>query len=139
MCILTLNVVQNIINKQATHDITFTNMDVLELVYILTLLFDMCFETTRKKKDYYIISHLEQQENDNIPQTSETMIVRKTTVNMKKDSLFLEMALFPFLFPRGHGVYNGKSHFNEYLKYRMNALFSPFTLYKPYLLYMYDL
>jgi len=49
------------------------------------------------------------------------------------------MALFPFLFPHGHGAYNGKTHFNEYLKYRMNALFSPFTLYKPYLLYMYDL
>jgi hypothetical protein len=58
---------------------------------------------------------------------------------MKKDSLFLEMALFPFLFPHGHGDYNGKTHFNEYLKYRMNALLSPFTLYKPYLLYMYDL
>jgi len=49
------------------------------------------------------------------------------------------MALFPFLFPHGHGAYDGKTHFNEYFKYRMNALFSPFTLYKPYLLYMYAL
>ncbi len=99
----------------------------------------MFWNKNKKKKDFYIISHLEQQENDNIPQTSETMIVRKTTLNMKKDCIFLEMALFPFLFPHGHGAYNGKTHFNEYLKYKMNALFSPFTLYKPYLLYMYDL
>jgi hypothetical protein len=49
------------------------------------------------------------------------------------------MALFSFLFPHGHGAYDGKTHFNEYLKYIMIALFSPFTLYKPYLLYMYDL
>jgi hypothetical protein len=54
MCILTLNVVQNIINKQATHDIIFTNKDVLELVNILTLLFDMCFETRTKKKKIFI-------------------------------------------------------------------------------------
>ncbi len=50
------------------------------------------------------------------------------------------MTLFPFLFPHGLGDYSGKTHFNEYLKYRMNALLlSPFTLYKAYLLYMYDL
>jgi hypothetical protein len=49
------------------------------------------------------------------------------------------MALFPFLFPHGHGAYDDKTHFNEYFKYRMSALFSPFTLYKPYLLYMYAL
>ncbi len=35
--------------------------------------------------------------------------------------------------------YDGKTHFNEYLIYKMSALFSPFTLYKPYSLYMYDL
>jgi hypothetical protein len=43
-------------------------MDVLEPIYNLTLLFDMCFEITTKK-NYYIISHLEQWGNDNIPQT----------------------------------------------------------------------
>jgi hypothetical protein len=63
----------------------------------------------------------------------------KNNIKHEKDGLFLEMTLFPFLFPHGHGDYSGKTHFNEYLKYRMNALLSPFTLYKPYLLYMYDL
>jgi hypothetical protein len=60
-------------------------------------------------------------------------------IKHEKDDLYLEMTLFPFLFPHGHNAYDGKTHFNEYLKYRMSALFSPFTLYKPYLLYMYDL
>jgi hypothetical protein len=49
MCILTLNVVQHIIDKQATHDTTFTNMDVPKLIYNLILLFDMCFEIRTKK------------------------------------------------------------------------------------------
>ncbi len=49
------------------------------------------------------------------------------------------MALFPFLFLHGHGAYDGIISFNEYLKYRMTALFSPFALYKPYLFLMYDL
>jgi len=65
----------------------------------------------KKNKYYYIISYLEQQENDNIPQTFETMTVRKTTLNMKKNSLSLGMALFFYLFPHGHGAYNGKNTF----------------------------
>jgi hypothetical protein len=59
MCIFTLDVVQHIIDKQVTHDTTFTNMDVLKPIYNLNLLFDTCFETTTKKnKDYYIVSFL---------------------------------------------------------------------------------
>jgi hypothetical protein len=50
MCILTPNVVQHNIDKQARHDTTFTNMDVSEPIYNLTLLFDMCFETRTKIK-----------------------------------------------------------------------------------------
>jgi hypothetical protein len=97
MCIFTPNVVQHIIDKQATHDTTFTNMDVSEPTYSLILLFDMCFETTTKNnKDYYIISRLKQQENDNIPQTYKTMIVKETTLTMKKDDLSLEMACILF-------------------------------------------
>jgi hypothetical protein len=39
----------------------------------------------------------------------------------------------------GNISYDGIISFNEYLKYEMTALFSPFTLYKPYLILMYDL
>jgi hypothetical protein len=58
----------------------------------------MCFETTTKNnKDYYIISHLEQWENDNIPQTYETMIVKKKTLNMKKTIFLWEWPYFLFV------------------------------------------
>jgi hypothetical protein len=51
----------------------------------------------------------------------------------------LKLNLFPFLFPRGHGVNDCKIPSYEYLKVCMGSLFSPFTLYKPYLLIMYDI
>ncbi|MCO5579219.1 hypothetical protein L7F22_033073 [Adiantum nelumboides] len=51
----------------------------------------------------------------------------------------IEMAMFPFLFPHGHGHYNGEVGFSEYIKMRIGTLFSIYTLYKPYLLMMYQL
>jgi hypothetical protein len=60
-------------------------------------------------------------------------------LNTNIGGMTLESALFPFLFPHGNGAYDGRTTLSEYLKYRMNTLFSPFTLYKPYLLYMYDI
>jgi hypothetical protein len=51
----------------------------------------------------------------------------------------LELSLFPFLFPHGHGAYDGKISIYEYLKFCMSTLFSPLQLYKPYLLIIYDL
>ncbi len=51
----------------------------------------------------------------------------------------LETTLFPFLFPQGEGAYDGRISLNDYFKYRMSMLFFPFTLYEPYLLFMYDL
>jgi hypothetical protein len=51
----------------------------------------------------------------------------------------LEYAIFLVLFLHGHGWYDSNCTFNEYIKYRMSSLFSAFTMYKPCLLYMYDL
>ena len=59
-------------------------------------------------------------------------------MNIEKCGITLEIALFSFLYPHGHGAYDGKITFFEYLKYRMETLFFPFTLYKPYLLHMYN-
>ena len=55
-----------------------------------------------------------------------------------RGNVTLELVLFPFLFPSGNGAYDGAISMQEYLKYRMTCLFSPFTLYKSYLLLMYD-
>ncbi len=41
MCILMPNVIQHIIEKQVTKNITFPNMDIPKPIYNLTLLFDM--------------------------------------------------------------------------------------------------
>ena len=51
----------------------------------------------------------------------------------------LENALISFLFPHENGAYDDRTTLSKYLKYHMSTLFSPFTLYKPYLLYMYDI
>ena len=59
-------------------------------------------------------------------------------MSIEKSGLTLKNTLFPFLFPHGHSVYDGRVTFFEYLKYRMETMFTSFTLYKPYLLYMYD-
>jgi hypothetical protein len=54
-------------------------------------------------------------------------------------SIISDLSLFPFLFPHGHGAYDGKISIHEYLKFCMNTLFSPFIMYKPYLLVTYDI
>ncbi|MCO5551949.1 hypothetical protein L7F22_005456 [Adiantum nelumboides] len=51
----------------------------------------------------------------------------------------IETTIFPFLFPHGHGHYNDEVGFSEYIKMRIDTLFSIYTLYKPYLLMMYQL
>jgi hypothetical protein len=64
---------------------------------------------------------------------------RNNTLNANIGCMILESALFVILFPHGIGAYDGRTTLSEYLKYHMSTLFSPFTLYKPYLLYMYDI
>jgi hypothetical protein len=57
--------------------------------------------------------------------------------------LTLELALCPFLFPHGRGYYQhgmpGLRTLNEYLWLRMHQLFSPFTLFKLYLVHMWQI
>ena len=54
-----------------------------------------------------------------------------------------EYAMFPFLFPIGHGFYRGRRTrgftLQQYLRYRMTCLFSVFTLHPQYLLLMHQL
>ena len=69
-----------------------------------------------------------------------------TAINLGADAVKLaiscEAAMFPFLFPQGTGWFDKASTtdtFVTYLRYRMSCLFSCYTLYKPYLLLMYQL
>lgn len=50
--------------------------------------------------------------------------------------LSCEAGLFPFLFPLGSGMFR-RGQLTQYLQYRMRALFTVFTIFKPYLLLMY--
>ncbi|GAQ92710.1 hypothetical protein KFL_011020025 [Klebsormidium nitens] len=73
-------------------------------------------------------------------------VVKRLTTNVcglpvrpiDDEKVTLETALFPFLFPFGSGAYDSKISLPTYLRTRMKALFSPFTLYLPYLLLMYQ-
>lgn len=51
----------------------------------------------------------------------------------------IEAALFPFLFPKGTGYFQGLTDFHQYLKQRMQCMFSLYTLYTPYVLIMFQL
>ena len=50
--------------------------------------------------------------------------------------LTIEQLLFPMLFPHNQGTFNTSISFAEYLMLRFKSLFSLWTLYKPYLLFM---
>ena len=52
--------------------------------------------------------------------------------------LTLEAGIFPFLFPQGTGWCTDTMTMTAYLKMRMQALFSVFTLFLPYLLVMFQ-
>lgn len=91
-------------------------MDIPEPIYNLTLLFDMWIHNTSPRLRNYIIEHVEEPKTNKEQQQYETIVIRETTLNIKKQSLSLEMALFPFLIPHGHGSYDGIISFNEYLK-----------------------
>jgi hypothetical protein len=56
----------------------------------------------------------------------ETIVVKKTDFKYEKKKSF-EMT-FKKITPHGHVIYDGGVFFNEYLKYMMITLFSPFTL-----------
>jgi hypothetical protein len=140
MCILTPDVIQPIIANTGTHSMSFPNMDVPRDVYDLALLFDMRTQTQpTKHADFFTIENVYLRNGSWSDIKGEPITFRRNTLNVEMEGMTLETALFPFLFPHGHGAYDGWTTLSEYLKYRMSTLFSPFTLYKPYLLYMYDI
>jgi len=68
----------------------------------------------------------------------ENLIVWFNGFQNNTKNIDLEIILFPFLFPHGNGAYDGKITIHKCFKFQMSSLFSSFTLYKPYLLIMYD-
>jgi hypothetical protein len=130
MCILTPEIISNIIQSSETHTNLFPTMSVPSTVYDSTILFDMRSTAQHKKhNDFYTIGDIHRRGalEDGIP--SEPIAFRSDTMNIDGCGITLENALFPFLFPHGHGSYDGKIIFFEYIKYRMEqcSLLSHYT------------
>ena len=139
MCVLTPQIISNIIQSSETHTNIFPTMCVPSTVYDLTILFHMRNTTPHKKQnDFYVIGDIHRCDASDHGIPNEPIAFRSDTMNIDRCVLTLENALFPFLFSHRHGSYDGKITFSEYIKYRMETMFTPFILYKPYLLYMYD-
>lgn len=58
---------------------------------------------------------------------------------LSDDCPSLERCLVPFLFPFGSGSYDGSIDFCDYVRLRTSACFSAFTLYPPYIMFLYQL
>ena len=140
MCVLTQDVIQKIIGNATLQSISFSHMNVPQEVYDLALLFDMrTHEGPKKHANFYCIRNVHIRNRIGSDKRREAIAFRNNTLNANIGGMTLESALFPFLFLHGNGAYDGRTTLSEYLKYRMSTLFSPFTLYKPYLLSMYDI
>ncbi len=113
-------------------------MHVINEMQNLSLLFhNFVNSQSFMNKDFFIMGILEKK----IPKKKtfhKQLITRYNGLQDNVKSITLELSLFPFLFPHGHGAHDGKISIHEYLKFCMNTLFSPFTMYKPYLLIMYE-
>jgi hypothetical protein len=125
MCVLSAEIVKNIIEKHRTDSPPFPTMNVEDSVHNLTLLFDMRnTQGSNKNSNYYTIGNVcKRPDNEN--KLCEAITFRSSTLSSNTHYLILEYALFPFLFPHGHGWYDSNCTFNEYMKYRMSSLFSP--------------
>jgi hypothetical protein len=137
MC-LSSSIVKEIFTKTSIGERPFSSMDVEPFIQNLSLLFDMHPGIPHNFDDAFEIRELTMCNKDN-PFKIKRLLVREDdmctnpTLNMS-----LEKALFPFLFPHGCGAYDGIGGLLFYLKQIMSALFFVFTLYRPYLLLMYQ-
>jgi hypothetical protein len=50
-----------------------------------------------------------------------------------------EALISPFMFPNGVGFHKGQLYLSQYLNMRCAAFFTMFTLFKPYILIMYQI
>jgi hypothetical protein len=139
MCILSTEIVKSTIDRHRTDSPTFPTMNVEDSIHNLTLLFDMRnTQGSKKNSNYYTIGNVCKRLN-NENKLCEEITFKSNTLNSSTHYMTMEYALFLFLFLHGHGWYDSNCTFNKYIKHRMSSQFSPFILYKPYLLYMYDL
>ena len=93
----------------------------------------------KKHVDFHSIRNVHLRNGVGSDKRGEATTFKNNTLNANIGSMTLENASFPFLFSYKNEAYDDRLTLSKYLKYRMSTLFSPFTLYKLYLLYMYDI
>ena len=64
--------------------------------------------------------------------------INDTDMSTNRD-ISVEAALFPYLFPKGTGFYQGTQSFSKYLKFRFRQLFSPHTLTQEFICVMFQI
>ena len=135
VCVLSQEVIQSILEKNDTSSKSCCDEEDGASVEKLSILLNVGRSVQGNvSKDFYVIGSV----RDRAKRRSSMLLVNKKGMQGVSNNITLELALFPFLFPSGNGAYDGEISLQEYLRYRMTCLFSPFTLYKPYLLLMYD-
>ena len=140
MCVLTPDVIKRIIGNATLYSMPFSHLNVPQEVYDLALLFDMRTEEGPKKHmNFHFLGNVHLWNEIGSDKRGQPIAFKNNTLNANIRGMTLESALLLFLFPHENGAYVGWTTLLEYLKYRMSTLFTPFTLYKPYLLYMYDI
>ncbi len=139
MCKLSFEVVNNILQNHNNHE-SFQSMHIDENCQNLSLLFNMQgISSTPTKKKKIVIGSLSKRNMKTSIIILKQLIVSTEGLETNIPFMALETTLFPFLFLQGEGAHDGKISLHAYFRYRIIMLFSPFTLYKPYLLCMYDI
>ena len=134
---MSIEVVQSILKKRYVGTRLVDNKDPKATVKSLFLLLNVGEkEPANPNKDYFFVSNLMSQ----IYLKTKQLHVCPYRLHATQGSkINLEMALFPFFFLQSNGAYDKRISIHDYLKYRMSYLFLLFTLYKPYLLLMYNI
>lgn len=142
LCILSPAVITNIIEKQS-EDNPFQLMTEAEKHCQFSLLQNLAEPSRRRAysvKDVHEFASIQVRNTKGLVQRTATFKYNGLpSVNTAVKDITLKSAVFPYLFPFGHGNYKGEVGFSDYIRMRIGMLFSVYTLYKPYLLLMYQL
>ena len=127
MCILSSEIVQSFLENQMTRIKAINDEDSFETMEILSIPMNISpKEPSNQNKDYHFVGNLMNQ----ISMKTENLYVCLHQLRtMFGPQISLKIALFLFSYPHDNGAYDGSISIHEYLNYRMNCFFSPFTLY----------
>jgi hypothetical protein len=126
MCILSLDIVDEIIKKHNISNNGFESMYVIDEITNLSYLH--LNSQHHINRNFFIMRNVTKRLHKS-EVCHEKIIVQSNGLQDNTTNITLEISLFPFLFPHGYDAYDGKITIHEYLKFQMSSLSSSFTLY----------